>query len=418
MSDGGKAENKIGKESPITRPGEDNFGRAISKIAVAQICENVGFESFNESALDSLADLAIRYLLDLGKTAKFYSNLAGRTECNVFDIIQGLEDLGMSTGFSGASEVGVNCAISSGAVTEIRRYVESAEETPFAQPVPHFPVAKEYRLIPSFLQMGETPNFKHIPEWLPAFPDPHTYIHTAVWNERVSDPRADKIELARQHRKAERALLSLQQRLVCNESSVASTSTELVDGRNGLEVNDIKNQVLANPLEDGEQDDSPVVLPGKFSGEEHMENHVSLLETFAPAIEAMKDGLSDYGNKGEKNFSGKRPVVLPAKLSGEAHSEKHVSFLETFAPAIEAMRDGLSDSGNYGEKSFPGRRPAVCLEFKGGKKVFGESLDLRIRNKTFRRTAPWFGREDEKDDKKRRIEFILRQSMENQQELT
>ncbi|XP_022859864.1 transcription initiation factor TFIID subunit 8-like [Olea europaea var. sylvestris] len=418
MSDGGKAESKIGKESTITRAGEDNFGRAISKIAVAQICENVGFESINESALDSLADLAIRYLLDLGKTAKFYSNLAGRTECNVFDIIQGLEDLGMSTRISGASEVGFNCAISSGVVTEIRSYVESAEETPFAQPVPHFPVVREWRLIPSFLQMGETPGFKHIPKWLPAFPDPHTYIHSAMWNERVSDPRTDKIELARQHRKAERALLSLQKKLVCNGLSVASTSAEPDDGRNSLEVNDIKNQILANPLEDGERDDSPVVLPGNFSGEAQMENHVSLLETFAPAIEAMKDGLSDSGNDGEKSFLGKRPVVPPAKISGEAQTEKHVSLLDTFAPAIEAMKDGLSDSGNYRMKSFPGKRPAVCLEFKGGKKVFGESLDLRIRNNTFRKTAPWFGREDEKDDKKRRIEFILRQSMENQQELT
>ncbi|KAL2533639.1 Transcription initiation factor TFIID subunit 8 [Abeliophyllum distichum] len=418
MSDGGKAESKIGKESPIARAGEDNFGRAISRIAVAQICENVGFESFNESALDSLADLAIRYLLDLGKTAKFYSNLAGRTDCNVFDIIQGLEDLGMSSGFSADSDVGVNCAISSGVVTEIRGYVESAQESPFAQPVPHFPVIREWRTIPSFLQMGETPEFKHIPEWLPAFPDPHTYIHSAMWNERVSDPRTDKIELARQHRKAERALLSLQQRLVCNGLSVASTSVEPDTVGNGLEVNDIKNQVLANPLEAGEQDESPVVLPRKLSGEAHMENHVSLLETFAPAIEAMKDGLSDSGNDGEKNFSGKRPVVLPSKLSGEARTEKCVSFLEAFAPAIEAMKDGLCDSGNYGEKSFPGKRPAVCLEFKGGKKVFGESLDLRIRNKTNGRTAPWFGREDEKDDKKRRVEFILRQSMENQQELT
>ncbi|CAA3004369.1 Hypothetical predicted protein [Olea europaea subsp. europaea] len=82
-----------------------------------------------------------------------------RTECNVFDIIQGLEDLGMSTGFSDALEVGFNCAINSDVVTEIQRYVESAEETPFAQPVPHFPVVREWRLIPSFLQMRETPGF-------------------------------------------------------------------------------------------------------------------------------------------------------------------------------------------------------------------------------------------------------------------
>ena len=44
-------------------------------------------------ALDALADIAIRYLCDLGKMANYYSNLTGRTECNVFDIIRALEVL-------------------------------------------------------------------------------------------------------------------------------------------------------------------------------------------------------------------------------------------------------------------------------------------------------------------------------------
>ncbi|KAI3447568.1 hypothetical protein Pfo_004233 [Paulownia fortunei] len=367
MSDGGEAEGKRDEQNDsIIRSGASDYGRAISRIAVAQVCESIGFEGFNESALDSLADIAIRYLCDLGKTSKFYANLAGRTECNVFDVVQGFEDLGMSQGFSGASEIHIDCLVSSGAIREIKEYVETAEEIPFAQPVPRFPVIRERRMIPSFLQMGEMPSFKHIPAWLPAFPDPHTYVRTPVWNERVSDPRADKIELARQHRKAERSLLSLQQRLVCNGSSVAATSAEPDDGGNRLEVNKLENPFLANPLQAGERDVSP--------------------------------------------------VNLPAKLSGETHTEKHVSLLETFAPAIEAMKDGL-DSGSDGEKIIPEKRTSVFLEFKGGKKVFGEPLDLRIRNKASGRTASWFGREEEKDDKKRRVEFILRQSMENQQEL-
>ncbi|KAK6126220.1 hypothetical protein DH2020_040041 [Rehmannia glutinosa] len=340
MSDGGEAEGRRDEQNnSIIRSGASNYGRAISRISVAQVCESIGFEGFDESALDSLADIVIRYLCDLGKTSKFYANLAGRTECNVFDVAQGLEDLGMPQGFPGASEIHTDCVVSSGA---------------------------ERKLIPSFLQMGETPSSKHIPAWLPAFPDPHTYVRTPVWNERVSDPRTDKIELARQHRKAERSLLSLQQRLLCNGSSVAATSAGPDDGGNLVEVNKMENPFLANPLQAGERDVSPVSLPKKLSGETHTENHVSLLETFAPAIEAMKDGL---------------------------------------------------DSGSDGEKIIPEKRSSVFLEFKRGKKVFGEPLDLRIRNKDPGRTGSWFGREDEKDDKKRRVEFILRQSMENQQEL-
>ncbi|KAK6126212.1 hypothetical protein DH2020_040055 [Rehmannia glutinosa] len=331
MSDGGEAEGRRDEHNnSIIRSGASNYGRAISRIAVAQVCESIGFEGFDESALDSLADIVIRYLCDLGKTSKFYANLAGRTECNVFDVAQGLEDLGMPQGFPGASEIHTDCVVSSGAVREIKEYVETAEEIPFAQPVQRFPVIRERKLIPSFLQMGETPSSKHIPAWLPAFPDPHTYVRTPVWNERVSDPRTDKIELARQHRKAERSLL------------LAAAA---------------------------------VVL------EREMFHQLVCLKSFLVR-----------------------------------HTENHVSLLETFAPAIEAMKDGL-DSGSDGEKIIPEKRSSVFLEFKRGKKVFGEPLDLRIRNKDPGRTGSWFGREDEKDDKKRRVEFILRQSMENQQEL-
>lgn len=367
MSDGGEAEGKRDERNDSNlRSGAGDYSRAISRVAAAQICETIGFEGFNESALDSLADIAIRYVCELGKTSRFYANLAGRTECNVFDVVQGLEDLGMPQGFTGASEVHADCVVSSGAIKEIREYVETADEVPFAQPGPKFPVIRERRMIPSFLKMGETPASKHIPPWLPAFPDPHTYVRTPVWNERVSDARTDKIELARQHRKAERSLLSLQQRLVCNGLSVATTSTEPYNEGNGLEVNNNGNPFLANPFQAGEKEVSQ--------------------------------------------------VSIPPKLSSQAHTEKQVSLLETFAPAIEAMKDGL-DSGSDGEKILPEKRASVFLDFKGGKKVFGEPLDLRIRNKAVGRTASWFGREDEKDDKKRRVEFILRQSLENQQEL-
>lgn len=360
MSDGGEAKGKKYEQNDSVirsgASGASNYGRSISRIVVAQVCESVGFEAFNESALDSIADIAIRYLCDLGKTSKYYANLAGRTECNVFDIVQGLEDLGMSKGFSGASEIHNDCLVSSGAIREIKEYVETAEEIPFAQPVTRFPVIRESRMIPSFLQMGETPYSKHIPPWLPAFPDPHTYIRTPVWNERVSDPRADKIELAKQHRKAERSLLRLQQQLVSNGSLVASLFAEPDVNGNGLEISEAENPFLADPFEAGERVVSTVNPPA---------NHVSLMETFSPAIEAMKDGL---------------------------------------------------DCGSDGEQILPERRNSVFLEFKRGKKVFGEPLDLRIRNKFFGRTAPWFGREDERDDKKRRVEYILRQPMDNQQE--
>ncbi|XP_051119836.1 transcription initiation factor TFIID subunit 8 [Andrographis paniculata] len=346
----GKGEEKC---NSVIQTAASHFGSEISRIAVAQICNSVGFEGFNKSALESLSDIAIRCISDLGKTSKFIANLAGRTECNVFDVVQGLEDLGLQQRHSNDSGIRTGCVIGSSAVRELKEFVETAEEVPFAQPLPRFPVIREPRTIPSFLQMDETPSSKHIPDWLPAFPDPHTYIKTPVWNERVSDPRTDKIELARQHRKAERSLLNLQQRLLSIESNDESD-----DGGNWPQID-----VTTSPF------------------------------------------------RAEKEKSS---VKLPVKV--DAQTEKHVSLLETFAPAIEAMKDGL-DSGSDGERAMPKKRTFTYLEFKSGKKVFGEPLDLRIRNRASGRTMAWFGREEEKDDKKRRVEFILRQSLENQQEL-
>ncbi|TYI58866.1 hypothetical protein E1A91_D11G392100v1 [Gossypium mustelinum] len=370
MSHGGvesTRDTKKGEErcsSLSGRPKADDFGRSVSKIAVAQICESVGYQGCKESALEALADISIRYLCDLGKNASFHANLAGRTECNVFDITRALEDLGDSHGFPGASEVG-NCLVGSGTVREIVQFVDTKEEIPFAQPVPKFPVVRNQKLIPSFEHMKETPSGKHTPSWLPAFPDPHTYNHTPMWNERGSDPCADKIEQARQRRKAERALLRLQQRLVCNSSTGTSSSTVL-DAKTENIQESRSSPFLAVPLQPGEKDVSEVVLPAKLSNEPIKDDHVSLLEAYAPAIEAMKTGPSN-GLDSEKMF-------------------------------------------------LPEKRPAVQFKFKTGKKVLGELLDLSLQKKG-ERSSTFFLRDEERDDKKRRAEFILRQTTEYPMEL-
>lgn len=107
-------------------------------------------------------------------------------------------------------------------------------------------------------------------------------------------------------------------------------------------------------------------------------------------------------------------------LSEEAVVDANrVSVLEVFAPAIEMLRDGgLCDDGPEGKMVLPAVRPTVHFKFRIGKKLIGESLDTRQQNKGALRTASLTGREDERDDKKRRVEYILKQSMENTQELT
>ncbi|KAL7221441.1 hypothetical protein ACSBR1_023408 [Camellia fascicularis] len=156
------------------------------KISVAQVCKSVGFQSFQQSALNTLSDVAVRCIRELGKNASFYTNLAGRTESNVFDIVQELEDLGSSHVFLGASDI--NGSLSgSGIVQEIAQYICEAKEILFAYLIPGFLVIKDRKPTLSFAQVGESRPSEHIPVWLPAFPNPQTYSHSPSRNEREVD---------------------------------------------------------------------------------------------------------------------------------------------------------------------------------------------------------------------------------------
>ncbi|XP_022926028.1 transcription initiation factor TFIID subunit 8-like [Cucurbita moschata] len=336
------------------RAGADDFGREVSKVAAAQICQSLGFQGSKESALDTLAEIVIVYLSDLGKMANFYSNLAGRTECNVFDIIRGLKDLG-APGSHQDAEVS-RCLAGSRTIQEIFEYVNSVQEIPFSQPMAQFPIIKSSKVLPSFIQMRETPPSKHIPNWLPAFPDPHTYIYTPVWNKRMTDPRTDKIEQARQRRKAEKSLLSLQQQLVVNT--------------------------------------------------DHLEEELPSL-----------DSSASHDTELQPRENTVSVVKSPLKHSDTVFDDSS-SVLEVFAPAIEAVKgSGFYDDEEGEKKELPIVRPAVQFKFKTGKKLLGDSLDLIIQKKGTGRRGSLVGRDDERDDKKRRAEYILRQSVENPQEL-
>uniref|UniRef100_A0A5B6ZHZ4 Transcription initiation factor TFIID subunit 8 n=1 Tax=Davidia involucrata TaxID=16924 RepID=A0A5B6ZHZ4_DAVIN len=369
MSDGG-GESGRECEHIITKkkPGTDDFSQAIAKIAVAQVCESLGFQSFQQSALNTLSDVAVRYVRDIGKTANLYANLAGRSECNVFDIIQGLEDLGSQQGFSGVSDIN-RCLAVSGTVGEIIQYVGTAEEIPFAYQVPHFPVVKDRKPTPSFMQVGEMPPAEHIPAWLPPFPDPQTYANSPLQNEIDIDTKTDKIEQAKEHKKVERSLMNLQQRLVCNGSE-AQTAVDSGDAAKAKRAAD-SNPFLAAPLRFGEREVSSVFLPAKHLDE--------------------------------------------AVLQDRAFVENHVSALETFAPAIEAVKSRLCDSEEGSKKVLLNRRPTVQFKFGFDKKSLATAISPW--NEGDEKTSPWFENDNEKDDKKRRAEQILKESMENPQEL-
>ncbi|KAL3142651.1 hypothetical protein ABBQ38_002960 [Trebouxia sp. C0009 RCD-2024] len=85
------------------------------------------------------------------------------------------------------------------------------QEVPFAHPLPHYPVSKEPRLAPSFADKKETPP-PHIPTFLPAFPDKHTYVQTAAYAGHEHDPKQQRLAADKARRQAEKSLVKLHDR--------------------------------------------------------------------------------------------------------------------------------------------------------------------------------------------------------------
>ncbi|XVF58442.1 hypothetical protein PTKIN_Ptkin07bG0067200 [Pterospermum kingtungense] len=168
MNNGGLVNRKEQSNSSKVRSKSDDYALALAKVAVAQLCESVGFHSFQLSALETLSDIIVRYIYSIGKTANFHAYLAGRVEVNLFDVIQGLEELGSGLGFAGSSDVD-HCIANSGINRDIVLFVGDADNIPLACDVSQFPVIKEWKEMGSFKEKGEEPPGEHIPNWLPAF---------------------------------------------------------------------------------------------------------------------------------------------------------------------------------------------------------------------------------------------------------
>ncbi|GER30677.1 transcription initiation factor TFIID subunit 8 [Striga asiatica] len=344
--------------------GAEEFAQAIARIAVAQVCESLGFQSFQQSALDSLADVGVRYIREIGKAANLYANLANRSECNAFDVIQGLEDLGFTQGFSGASDVNHSLSIS-GVIKDIVSYVGQSDEIRFAYLTPVFPVLKERTLNPSFSQAEENPPDEHIPSWLPIFPDPKTYTYLSSGSEMDLETEAvEKIQpVDENHRKVQRPVLNFLQKLVRNgfESSVEDHREASWSHRA-----DESNPFLATPLKYGEKEVSVPLLPSKFIND-----------------------TADYHNRTEafENYlTSSDPTARPNAIVGS----------------------GSGEPENREEEVLVNGRPGIRFKFGNSKKSLRMMTDPQ--NESSKEVSVWFGDEDEgsKMMKRRADEIVWR----------
>ena len=59
----------------------------MTKALVGQIAESVGFEAIQQSACETLSDILVQYIAEIGAATHAYAELAGRSDCNINDLV-------------------------------------------------------------------------------------------------------------------------------------------------------------------------------------------------------------------------------------------------------------------------------------------------------------------------------------------
>lgn len=180
------------------RDEEPSFGaleRAVARVVVSQALRP-RFSHARASALDVLSSVLLRVLKELGHATGEAASAAGRGRATLPDALQALQALGVS-------------------LPALMAAASPEHETPFAVPLPRFPVRRRPKGAPSFLEADERPP-PHVPPWAPALPDEATYKAAAALPHplKAGDKGANaQRALASQTAAAEAMTLRLEERL-------------------------------------------------------------------------------------------------------------------------------------------------------------------------------------------------------------
>jgi len=157
--------------------------RKALKVAVSALCWERGFIQAENDALETLTEMLQSYLTEIGRSARSFSELACRTEPMLSDVVMALVEMGMD-------------------VSSLPAYARRPNNMVFMPPVPCPPTPT-----PQILQVGERQHhLSHIPDHLPAFPDPHTYIKSMTHKKPETEYQLIRQRAASQKRDVERAL--------------------------------------------------------------------------------------------------------------------------------------------------------------------------------------------------------------------
>lgn len=178
----GKRKRFLGEPNDQVADTPSEFSFAKAKIAVAQICQSVGYKRSEYDALETLTDVSVRYIQAIARSAASFANASNRTNSNLFDLINGIHDLCSVKGFPGGSAMHKSNLLGSKALKEIMNSVNLSKAAPSTKPIPlkNTSGSQNPKLtIDSGTSICRFEKAKiqylHIPSWLPDFPKENLY---------------------------------------------------------------------------------------------------------------------------------------------------------------------------------------------------------------------------------------------------
>eukprot|EP01025_Chloroclados_australasicus_P018163 TRINITY_DN1940_c0_g2_i1.p2 TRINITY_DN1940_c0_g2~~TRINITY_DN1940_c0_g2_i1.p2 ORF type:complete len:239 (+),score=44.11 TRINITY_DN1940_c0_g2_i1:50-766(+) len=71
----------------------DDYCKTVARATVCQLSHGLGLEHLQQSAVTATTEVLMKYLGEVGRHCKFYTELSGRTDPNISDVVFALEDM-------------------------------------------------------------------------------------------------------------------------------------------------------------------------------------------------------------------------------------------------------------------------------------------------------------------------------------
>jgi len=179
--------------------------RGCLQVALAALLNEAGFDSVDRMAMESLTEMASSILNEIGRSGKGYCELACRAQPMGADVVLALSEMGLVTGMDGRRTTPQG--IVSAGIKGLREYAMRSGRKSLGTPQVSQPTKPANMLHTGDNRKdGRGKSNAVIPDYLPKFPDSHSYIRTPTHRQPEHDYESVREKAATQKRDVERAL--------------------------------------------------------------------------------------------------------------------------------------------------------------------------------------------------------------------